>query len=229
MARRTRNRTPLSYVGPDTERDAARVRRNVARHRTVTMAAAKSPTTAMLDTALEGGRLARTDGGESDELRGAGVLAADTATGRRLRLAGWVVAPDAADALGADQVHALMVAAGLVPASATIDDTIGEYARLAVLADRETSATAERDQLAAEAAWWADREAAEVGRDQVRAVLAAWLARLMHGPKFEYAARLVDAWETGGELPAPPAGTVWGPKCRARFEYLLRHAEGVAA
>jgi len=204
-----------------------RTARNVARHRTVVARGAASATAAMLDAALEGGRLARTDGGEGDQLRGAGTLAADTSTGRRLRLAGWVVAPGDPSALAADQVHALLMAAHLIPASATVCDAVDAYGRLALAAEHEASAAHDAAERAAEAQWWADREAFE--RDAAAAdvdqVLTAWLGRLVHGPKFEYAAALV-AWHRGeANEPADPAPLSWGPKARRRFEHLTRGAQ----
>lgn len=202
-----------------------RIARNTARHRTITSAGARSATAAMIDTALEGGRLARSDGGEADQLRDGGALDPNGRTGRRLRLTGWVVGPDAPEALTADQVHALMVAAGLVPGGATIDTAVEEYVRLAVVADAETSRAADTAAAAAEAAHWLEAEAehaaAQAARDQVRAALASWLLRIVHPPKWEYAAALVDAWENGTPPPADPAPDSWGPKTRDRFAWIV--------
>lgn len=204
--------------------DQARKARNVARHRTIVTAGAASPTAAMLDRACEGGRLARTDGGEADGMRAGGPLDPDSAAGRRVRLAGWIVTPDHPAALGADQVADLLRAAGIIPGSASTDDAVEAYARLALVADREASATAEREDLAREAAWWADREQLEAEqtfeRDATRERLGAWLARLVCPAKFEYAAALVASWEAGTPRPDAPAAA-WAPKCSAKFDRII--------
>lgn len=201
-----------------TERRAVALKRARAASATRAHNGARSAIGGMLDQHLHGGRLTVTAGGESDQLRGGGDLDPHRGAGRRLRLAGWIVGPDHPAAMTPDIVHALMTDAGLVPGSASVCDAVAEYGRLALASLTEQSdAAADRD-ARAEAAWWADREAHEADRDRMRADLHAWLDRLLHGPKREYAADLVAWWEVPslGEPTAPP--DAWAVKARRTFD-----------
>lgn len=198
---------------------------------------ARSDVAGMLDQALMGGRLARgRTGGESDGMRAGGTLDPDSRAGRRLRLAGWIVGPDHPAAMSPDQVAEAMRAAGLIGHGAGVDDAVDEYARLALVAERQGSATAQRAQDRAEQAWWSEREAEAAAqplerahtvhtddeRARVRDALYAWCERLVHGPKRDYAWDLVAAWDGGPEAVDP--GTAWAPKTRARMAWIIRTA-----
>lgn len=101
---------------------------------------ANDSTFGMLDQALSGGRLMRgRTGGESDSMKGGGVLDPGSKTGRRLRMQGWVVGEGSQRGFTPDQLHGRLREAGLIPHGASVDEAVETYTKLAKHADQEGS------------------------------------------------------------------------------------------